>query len=285
MRPYGVHSSFEVNGNIGRCSILSCIFPGHHIWIHDHYNGSVSEQNLCQFHFRTGASPFSMEYQDADALLGVPKHRASGSTRGNKRLVSGKDCMLVSAPFSDSNWDVVARRSVIGNYKPHIRLARVSKSLLAHVRDAPDITIMSAPSELKYSHFLDPMYNALGLLSVKSIEGQIYRYSLCGEKVFKSDISGEPTCESCIAMARAERISRELPKPAPRPVLLTLPKPVEPKPDFEELLLDGLIDDAAFANRRNWGERSGKVWNDPSQGVQRAKGLRWDRGGVNRKRG
>lgn len=101
-------------------------------------------------------------------------------------------------------------------------------------------------------------------------------------------VSGEE-CDQmgllCVRMARTERIMRERPTPKPRPVIVTAPREHEAQPDFEELLLEGLLDDAAFANRRNWGERSGKAWNDPSQGVQRDSRLRWDRGGVNRKHG
>lgn len=286
MEPYGIHSSFEANGSVGRCQgSRSCPFPGRHFFIHDHYADSILERNLCQFHFRTEASPFSLEYEDADALLGVPRHKGRNGGWGGQKDIQIWSMLEDTWHRPNASGPRTFRKHVtIIAGRAHNERAGVDALTRSLNQEISDIAEEIAP-EPKHSHFIDPIYRALDLNYVKGISDLVFRYSLCGEKILKTDISGEPTCERCVNIARAERAMRERPVPKPRPVIVTAPKPVEDHPDFEELLLEGLIDDAAFANRRNWGERGGRAWNDPSQGVQRAKGLRWDRGGVNRKRG
>lgn len=58
------------------------------------------------------------------------------------------------------------------------------------------------------------------------------------------------------------------------------------KTTFEDQILDGLVDATAYANRKNWGEKSNRQWRDRGIGVDKNFQTAHDvRGGVNRKRG
>lgn len=60
----------------------------------------------------------------------------------------------------------------------------------------------------------------------------------------------------------------------------------QPRPTFDDKLLEGLVDETAFSNRKNWGERSGRQWRDRGVGVDHSIRSPHDsRGGVNKKRG
>jgi hypothetical protein len=139
-----------------------------------------------------------------------------------------------------------------------------------------------AQAEGRFTHYPDPIYNMFTELRRSMV------YSLCGEKVIDSLTVGfdlKPTCPDCVRMHQIQVAN--LPPAPKRQALLTLPKPKEEHLSFEEMVVEGLVgyDDKAYSCRRNWGERNGRAWSDPSSGVQRDWRLRQFRGGTNRKRG
>lgn len=71
--PYGIASEYEPTDQRGRCCVRACAYPGLGFKIYDGWRGTIERKLLCVWHFLTGASPFSMEYEDADALLSIPR--------------------------------------------------------------------------------------------------------------------------------------------------------------------------------------------------------------------
>jgi hypothetical protein len=280
---YGIYTDFEVIGKLGRCDHRGCPFPAMSYNFYDPCSGRYFEECICWSHFIKGSVPFSMEYEDADALCGVPRHRG--------KLNPGiKDRVLLASTGAHGVWltpwgrQHKAQSSAPNGFRHAISKSRAtwkSKRELAE-RKAEWEAIF--PDVNKSSHFLDPIYNALGMENRTDDDV----YSLCGEKVHKGSITGEPSCEACQRIAIRERVlAQEYASIKPRPKVVTLPKPIEQPPEFEELVAAGEVwaDEDAFNNRRNWGERSGRAWHDKDKGVQRDPKLREDRGGVNRKRG
>lgn len=279
---YGIYTDFEVIGTLGRCDHLACPFPGMAYNFYDPCSGRYFLETLCWSHFIKGSVPFSMEYEDTDALCGVPKHRGR-TNAGNKDRVNAACTDLVWR----SPGHVGSLGTNISSFRHGLRKGRATWKTKREQAERHAEWEALFPNPNKSTHWLDPIYNAMGMEN--RTEDAVY--TLCGEKINKTSLTADdalPSCEGCQRIATRERVfAEEYAKLKPRPKIITLPKPVESKPEFEELIAAGELgfNETAFANRRNWGERSGKVWNDTSKGVQRDSRLRWDRGGVNRKRG
>lgn len=279
---YGIYTDFEVIGTLGRCEERGCPFPGMDYNFYDPMSGRYFVERICWSHFIKGSMPFSMEYEGADALCGVPRHRGKNSSGIKDRLVIATTNAVWKAAGS-----TMGGGSSIPSYRRGLSKSRASwKSKREQAeRNAEWEALFPDPN--KSTHWLDPIYNAMGLEN--RTDDQIY--TLCGEKIQRSSLAGEgaePSCEGCVRIATRERVlAEEYARLKPKAKIITLPKPAEATPEFEEMVAEGTVgfDEAAFANRRNWGERSGRAWNDPSKGVQRDSRLKWDRGGVNRKRG
>jgi hypothetical protein len=142
-----------------------------------------------------------------------------------------------------------------------------------------------AKDEGRLTHYIDPVFNVFTELRRSMV------YSMCGDKIIQSLTVGfdlKPTCKTCLQM-HATKLAA-LPVIPLREIIENAPKMIAERPSFDDMVIDGTmgLDDTAFSNRRNWGERSGRAWNDTEKGVQRDRRLRStadERGGVNRKRG
>lgn len=86
MMAYGIMIDFEPTPFLDKCVVRSCVFPGRVFSFHDRAPGGDGfrfTESLCGFHFVVGAIPFSMEYEDSDALLAIPKHRHASFYKDN----------------------------------------------------------------------------------------------------------------------------------------------------------------------------------------------------------
>lgn len=253
MNCYGIAQSYEPTGLRGHCEILACAYPGRGLVVYDHWRGTVDRKIRCWWHLMTDSSPLSMEYEDADCLVGIPRHK-TGSYDGK---ISGhhfsKDHPWISAAI-----------------------------MAARLRGRSTREAIKSCGVILSRHLKDTAYNVFPELA----KGRMY--GACGEKVYARDCVAageEPNCESCLRIYRS-RIA-ELPKIPLRQAIVTLPKEKPERLSFEDLVAAGImeVDESAFSARRNWGRTIRRSWNDSTRGVQRDSRLRWDRGGVNRKRG
>jgi len=252
------------------------------------------------------AVPFSMEYQDSDALCGVPHHRRAftGDKRYGSRHLS-KDSYILSG--TNEKWGSLLQfvgrcvsasgidRSPIAASHYAVRKSRAVASAKAEEKAIKDAENQAIDSLL---HWRDPVYKAFP----EAFDKTDRPYTLCGEKASRTSISpgtAMPTCEVCLRMVLIQRaqqwqdeqaekhkqngiktIAQKLaeiaarkpaPIPEPRPGIMTAPKHREHVPTFEEMLEDGTMgfDPTAFFNRRNWGERrSGGMFREPDSGTQ-----------------
>jgi len=251
MEPYAIQSEYDLLDGRGSCGVRACPYPAFEIVVWDHWTGSVEKRFTCQQHFLIGQFAMSMEYEDADTLLCIPKP-TGGSTS-----------------HTSAQWD-------------HARIVYLRRQGFSY-KASTAVIANEAIDQGANTHYADAVFNVFTELRRSLI------YSMCGEKVMDSltkPRSENVTCPTCRRMA-AEKLAALPPIPAKQPII-TAPKEKPKKLSFEELVATESMwmDDQAFSNRRNWGERSGRVWSDPTKGVQREKRLRGEvRGGVNRKRG
>jgi hypothetical protein len=272
---YGIYVDFEVLGTLGRCDVLACPYPAIAYNFYDFVTGRYFEESLCWSHFIKGSVPFSMEYEDADALCGVPRHHGRGNAAVKDRIILNSINQAWRSP------GVQARGTSLPYFRRGIERGRASWKSRKEQAERHAEWEALFPDPNKNTHWLDPIYNAMGMEN--RTDDTVY--TLCGEKINKTSLTAGdklPSCEACQRIATRDRaIQTEYAKLKPRPALITPPKAKPVKADFEEILLDGLLDETAFENRKQWGKRSGRVWNDPDKGVQRDRRLRTERGGVN----
>jgi len=264
MNHYGVYLEYETLGTFGRCQTRACPYPGFGIVVWDRWNGTVEQRTVCWSHFIIGGAEFSIEHQDADVLLCLPRRVARTKRTSGSHF---RSTIPMVAASSVNEWNHT-------RLNLFLRQGYSYKASLAVIKQ-------EAIAEGRLTHYSDPIYNTFTELRRSMI------YTMCGEKVIQSLTVGfdlKPTCEDCLRMHQTKL--RLLPETPLREVIATQSKSSEHQPSFEESVVDGsfALDDQLFANRRNWGERSGRSWSDPTKGVQRDKRLRVDRGGVNRKR-
>jgi len=306
MIPWGMYLDVVPLASVGRCRVNNnCVYPGRLFTFFDYWNGVQWQNYVCYPHMLAHSVPFSMEYQDADALCGVPRHRRAWS--GKRKHRNDKDTYILKHDTYD--WSGKPSKSVVLSASGTGKV----RSVRGHAKIRTNETVIPVPvpePELNLIHWRDPIYNQFS----EALRDASHAYTLCGEKKAKTCISlGEhmPTCEVCLRMVLMDRVHRWQRDHQPaetlsqklkaiaervmppivelRPGITTAQKPKEQPKAFEELVEDGTLElnpDMFFA-RRNWGERrSGGAFYDPNSGVQyRAHRGDWrhKRGGVNQR--